>query len=153
MSKILIFLYKLSFYLQIRRMSFLAKFITYFNRIVFGVWLPSTTKLGENCVLGKGGLGVVIHEKAVIGDSCIISNNVTIGGSSKKERGKLPVVGNRVRIGAGSVIVGDVSIGDNVIVGANSVVTKNIPANSIVAGNPAKIIKSNIDINEYVDFK
>jgi len=127
--------------------------ITYFNRIVFSVWLPASTKIGRNCTLGKGGLGVVIHEKAVIGDCCIISNNVTIGGSSKKELGKLPTLGNRVRIGAGCVILGDITIGDNVIIGSNSVVVKDIPANSIVAGNPAKIIKSDIDINEYVTFK
>jgi serine O-acetyltransferase len=51
------------------------------------------------------------------------------------------------------VILGDIAIGDNVIIGSNSVVTKSIPANSIVAGNPAKIIKSDIDINEYITFK
>jgi len=153
MSKILLFLYKISFYLHSKKIPLIPKLITYFNRIVFSVWLPASAKLGRNCTLGKGGLGVVIHEKAVVGDHCIISNNVTIGGSSKKEQGKLPVLGNRVRVGAGCVILGDVTIGDNVIIGSNSVVVKSIAANSIVAGNPAKIIKSDIDINEYVTFK
>jgi serine O-acetyltransferase len=153
MSKILLLLYRISFYLNAKKIPLIPKLITYFNRIVFSVWLPSSTQIGKNCTLGKGGLGVVIHEKAVIGDYCIISNNVTIGGSSKKEQGKLPTLGNRVRVGAGCVILGDITIGDNVIIGSNSVVTKSIPCNTIVAGNPAKIIKSDIDINEYVTFK
>lgn len=152
MSQILLKLYRLSHFFYINKLYLLSKTITYFNRIFFGVWLPGSTKIGKSCVLGKGGLGVVIHEDALIGDFCIISNNVTIGGSSKKEKGKLPVIGNRVRIGAGSVIIGNVVIGDNVIVGANSVVTKSIPSNTIVAGNPAFVIKTDININEYVDF-
>jgi serine O-acetyltransferase len=142
MSKILLFLYGISFYLYSKNIPLIPKLITYFNRIVFSVWLPASTKIGQNCTLGKGGLGVVIHEKAVIGDYCIISNNVTIGGSSKKEQGKLPVLGNRVSVGAGCVILGDIAIGDNVIIGAGAVVTKNIEENSIAVGNPAKVIKT-----------
>lgn len=153
MSKTLLFLYRLSFFLNSRNIPFFPKIITYLNRIVFSVWLPASTKVGKNTTFGKGGLGVVIHEMAVIGNHCIISNNVTIGGSSKKEQGKLPILGDRVRVGAGCVILGNVVIGDNVIIGANSVVTIDIPDNSIVVGNPAKIIKSDIDISEYVSFK
>lgn len=110
-------------------------------------------QIGKNCIFGKGGLGIVIHEKTIIGDNCIISHNVTFGGSSKKEEGLLPVVGNKARIDSGAVILGNAKIGDNVIIAANSVVRKDVPDNSIVAGNPAKIIKENIIIEEYVDFR
>lgn len=47
-------------------------------------------------------------------------------------------IGNRVFIGAGSIILPGVTIGNDVIVGAGSVVTKDIPDNAVVAGNPAK---------------
>lgn len=33
--------------------------------------------------------------------------------------------------------------------GANSVVTKDAPTKSLIAGIPGKVVKSNIDINEY----
>lgn len=56
-------------------------------------------------------------------------------------------IGNRVFIGAGSIILPGVTIGDNVIVGAGSVVTKDIPENSVYAGNPAKYI---MHTDEYI---
>lgn len=49
-------------------------------------------------------------------------------------------IGNRVFIGAGSIVLPGVTIGDDVIVGAGSIVTKSIAANSVAAGNPAKFI-------------
>ena len=44
-------------------------------------------------------------------------------------------------IGAGATILGPVVIGDNVRVGAGSVVVKSVPPNSTVVGVPAKIVK------------
>jgi acetyltransferase-like isoleucine patch superfamily enzyme len=40
-----------------------------------------------------------------------------------------------------------VKIGDEVIVAAGAVVTKEVPANCIVAGNPARIVRTNIRMN------
>jgi len=55
-------------------------------------------------------------------------------------------IGNRVFLGANSVVLAGVTIGDNVIVGAGAVVTKSVESGSVVAGNPAKVICT---INEY----
>ena len=44
-------------------------------------------------------------------------------------------------LGAGVIIIGNVSIGDNVTIGAGSVVVKDIPSNCIAVGNPARVIK------------
>ena len=41
---------------------------------------------------------------------------------------------------AGSMVLGDVTIGDNCIIGANSVVLNNFPANSVLVGTPARNI-------------
>ena len=57
-------------------------------------------------------------------------------------------IGNRVFVGAESVILPNVTIGDDVIVGANSTVTKDIPSGVVVAGSPAKIICSTADYIE-----
>lgn len=56
-------------------------------------------------------------------------------------------IGKNCWIGENSRICKGVTIGDGAIVAANSVVTHNVPANSIVAGNPAKIEKTDIDLN------
>ena len=42
-------------------------------------------------------------------------------------------------IGAGAVLLGDITIGDNSIIGANAVVVKSIPSDSIAVGVPASI--------------
>ena len=49
-------------------------------------------------------------------------------------------IGNRVFIGAGSIILPGVMIGDDVIIGAGSVVSRDIPASRVAAGNPARIL-------------
>lgn len=57
-------------------------------------------------------------------------------------------IGNRVFVGAESVILPGVTIGDDVIIGANSTVTHDIPGNSVAVGAPARVICS---LDEYLD--
>lgn len=49
-------------------------------------------------------------------------------------------IGNNVFVGAGSVILPNVTIGHDVIIGANSTLTKDIPSGCVYGGNPAKFI-------------
>lgn len=49
-------------------------------------------------------------------------------------------IGNRVFVGAGSIILPGVTIGDDVVIGAGSVVSYDIPDGQVAAGNPAKVI-------------
>ena len=49
-------------------------------------------------------------------------------------------IGNKVFVGAGSIILPGVTIGDNVVIGAGSIVSRDIPSGHVAAGNPAKII-------------
>ena len=116
--------------------AFLIKIII---RLIFSCDIPYKTKIGKKVKFDHNGLGIVLHERAIIGDNCTILQNVTIGGKSGIK--KLPVIGNNVLIGAGAIIIGDVKIGDNSIIGAGAIVTKNIPDNSVAVGNPAKVIK------------
>lgn len=52
------------------------------------------------------------------------------------------VIGNRVFIGAGTVVLPNVRIGDDVIIGANSTVTRDLEGGFVYAGCPAKKIAS-----------
>lgn len=51
------------------------------------------------------------------------------------------VIGNRVWIGANTMILKGVVIGTGAVVGAGSVVTKSVEPYTIVAGNPARLIR------------
>ena len=50
-------------------------------------------------------------------------------------------VGDRVSIGARSIICKGVAIGDDVLVIPGSVVSKSVPAGSVVAGSPARLFR------------
>lgn len=91
-----------------------------------------------NCSIGGGLLlphpnGIVIHPKSIIGNNCLIFQQVTLAGKVTLD--------NHVDIGAGAKLLGPLTIGKNVKIGANSVVTKSFSANNTVVGIPAKIIK------------
>lgn len=97
------------------------------------------------CIIGRGaqfGPGfVLIHSYGVVINSSVkggrdirIEHLVTIGA----ERDASPVLGDDVFIGAGSKIVGAVTIGSNVKIGANAVVTKNISDGVTAVGIPAR---------------
>ena len=49
-------------------------------------------------------------------------------------------IGNKVFIGADTVVLPGVTIGSNVIIGANSTVTHDVPDNTVVAGSPARVL-------------
>ena len=57
-------------------------------------------------------------------------------------------IGKNCIIGVRSIVLPGLTIGNQVVVGAGSVVTKNLPDNCIAVGNPAKIIRSNISVQD-----
>lgn len=133
------YMYKISnFFYKIKLLP-IAYLIKIMIRILFSCEISYKTKIGKKVKFEHNGLGIVIHEKAFIGDNCTILQNVTIGGRSNIK--ELPVIGNNVLIGAGCIIIGNVKIGNNAKIGAGSVVVKNVPENAVVVGNPAKVIK------------
>lgn len=121
--------------------------IKFFIRIVFGPYIGMGAKIGKGSTLGYGGIGIVIHNRAVIGKNVSIGQNVTIGGTSGKY--EVPIIGDNCDISSGAVIVGPVRVGENCVIGANAVVIKDIPANSVAVGVPAKVIKTDINISDY----
>lgn len=106
------------------------------NRIINSCDIPSKTKIGKNVAFKHNALGVVINEYTVIGDGCVIYQNVTFAGKNKKR----PTLGRNVMVGAGAVIIGGVTIGDNSKIGANAVVTSDIPEGKTAVGIPASVI-------------
>ena len=140
-------IYRFSRFLYTHKMLHLSKAIDWTNRFLFGCWCPGSAKLGKGCSLGYWGVGTIIHKDAVLGDNCLIAQGVTIGRNFGDK--KVPIIGDDVYIGAGSVVFGEITIGNNVIIGANSVVNKSIPDNCTVAGNPFRIIKENREKTYY----
>jgi serine O-acetyltransferase len=133
---------------SLRGFSVIAKTITLFIRLVYGPYLPYNILLGKDFTLGYGGIGIVLHDRTVVGNDVHIDQNVTIGGTSKKYG--VPKIGNHVYVGAGAVLIGPINIGDNVVIGANAVVISDVPSGSLVVGVPGRVVKSNICKSDYI---
>ena len=133
-------LYRVAKKLYEMKIPIIPKLIKFLIFIIYNSIVPYEALIGKGTYLGYGGISVVIHKDAVIGENCVISQCVTIGG--KQGSNGAPSIGNNVVIGAGAQIIGKVTIGDNCIIGANAVVNKDVPSNVVVGGVPAKILKN-----------
>lgn len=107
-------------------------------RSATGVEIHPGAQIGRRFFIDHGN-GVVIGETAIVGDDVMIYHQVTLGGRSLRRVKRHPTVGDRVTIGAGAKVLGDVTIGDDAQIGANSVVTKDVPAGAVAVGIPAQI--------------
>ena len=72
---------------------------------------------------------ISIGRGVVIGEDCLIFNDVTLGTGPVTGS---PVLGDRIDVYVGARVLGGVHIGDDVMVGANCVVMKDVPAASVV---------------------
>ncbi len=81
--------------------------------------------------------GVVVHRSVVIGDDCMVMQQVTLG---QVADGGAPVIGSRVYVGAGAKVLGPIHIGDDARIGANAVVLIDVPAGATAVGVPARLV-------------
>lgn len=140
-------LWKIEHKLYKLKIPFIPKLIKGIIYLIHNSSIPYELEMGKDCKFLYGGIGVVIHKKAKIGNNVIIGTNVLIGGRSNKPNP--PKIGNNVYIATGAKILGDITIHDNVIIGANAVVINDVPSNCSVGGVPAKILKENIDVRDF----
>lgn len=144
----LIKVHRISHALYKAKIPILPRLFRFLIFLLYNSDIPSSVRIGKGTLFGHSGIGVVIHQKAVIGEGCVIGQGITVGGRSKNPT--VPVIGNKVYIGAGARVLGPITVGDNVIIAPNAVVIKDVPSNCIVGGIPAKLLKEDILFEDYV---
>jgi serine O-acetyltransferase len=104
-----------------------------------GITLPYTTKLGRRVRIWHHG-GTILHARS-IGDDVHIRHNTTFGVARRGDNRAIPVIEDRVDIGCGACVLGNVRVGNDSVIGANAVVLEDVPAWTVAAGIPAKVVK------------
>ena len=122
-----------------RRAFLPARIVSQLARFLTGVEIHPAATIGRRLFIDHG-MGVVIGATAIVGDDVLIYHGVTLGGRSAARAKRHPTVGDNVIIGAGAVILGDVTIGDWSVVGAGAVVVRDAPARSVLTGVPAHAV-------------
>ena len=117
--------------------SFLYKFLKFFSEMLLGIELPCEAVIGKRFVIEHSG-AIVISGDAVFGDDCVVRQGVTVGLRNRNQRGS-PHIGDRVDIGAGAKLLGNIRIGNDVAIGANAVVLCDVPDGCIAVGVPAVV--------------
>src|SRR5882762_9338028 len=97
---------------MVRRASFSGAFAALAQKlveIIAGISIPPRCEIGDGLYIGHYG-SIILSPEARIGHNCSLAQNVTIGVAGRGEGRGAPTLGNRVFIGAHSVIVGRITI-------------------------------------------
>ena len=137
-------LHRLAHWLHIHRVSFIPRLISHWGRFFTGIEIHPGAKIGKGVFIDHG-MGVVIGETAIVGDYTLIYQGVTLGGTGKESGKRHPTLGSNVVVGAGAKVLGNIQISDRVRIGAGSIVLRDVPPDATVVDIPGRIItpKSN----------
>jgi maltose O-acetyltransferase len=128
----------------------LALFLGRFRRKTLARLLDGGLRVGERLHVGQG---VLIDGNAPwlieLGSDVTLSPNVHIlahDASSKLRTGYTRLaqtrIGDRVFVGARTIVLPGVTIGDDCVIAAGSVVVSDIPPGSVAVGAPARVVSS-----------
>ncbi|BBB91328.1 MAG TPA: serine O-acetyltransferase [Methylomusa anaerophila] len=146
-----IWLHRIAHWLFNRGWVLVPRMINYFNRILTGVDIHPGATIGEGLFIDHA-TGVVIGETCIIGDNVTLYQGVTLGGTGKEKGKRHPTIGNNVVVASGAKVLGSFKVGDNSKIGAGSVVLREVPPNSTVVGIPGKIVwHDGKKVNRYED--
>lgn len=116
---------------------------------ILGAKISDKVYIGQGLIISNGGDGSI--KELIIEDNVAIAQRVTLllkidpspsplNKIYKKAQSKIHIK-KGAWIGAGSIILSDVTIGEYSVVAAGAVVIKDVPPYTVVGGVPAKKIK------------
>ena len=106
-------------------------------------FIENDVKIGNNVTIK---CGVYLWDGMEIEDDVFIGPNVTFINDKYPRSKQYPDKFLKIKIkkgasiGAGSTIMGGITIGENAMIGAASFVNKNVPANELWIGSPARFL-------------
>ncbi|NRB67087.1 MAG: serine acetyltransferase [Vibrio sp.] len=133
-----IVLYRIARWFYLKKVPIIPEIFQLFIFVIYGSRVSAKCQIGKGSMFAYKGMGVLLHDRTVIGEMCNIGVGCKTAGKGPYR--EVPRIGHRVYLGPNSILIGPIIVGDNAIIGANSVVTKSVPEGAIVGGIPAQII-------------
>jgi serine O-acetyltransferase len=133
--------YRLSNWLWRIEFKTLARIVSHWVRFLTGIEIHPGATIGRRLFIDHG-MGVVIGETAKIGEDVLIYKGVVLGGVSHEKTKRHPTLGNGVVVGSNAILLGPITLGDKARVGAGSVVISDVPAGATVVGVPGRIMRN-----------
>lgn len=130
-------LYRLAGFFQKIYLAPLGWALAWLNKLLNGCVIGRNAEFGPGFVIMHPA-GIVINGGVQGGSGVVIESGVVIGAARSGLPVRVPVIGDRVFIGAGAKILGGIKVGNNVTIGANAVVVKDVPDGRTVVGVPAR---------------
>ncbi len=139
------------------------------TKIWMNVQIRENVKIGRSCIIGRNtyiedgvtlGDNCKVQNNALLYRSATLEDGVFIGPGVILTNDKIPRavnpdgslksaddwhaghihIGRGASIGAGAVVLTDLSVGAWAMVAAGALITKNVPAHALVVGIPARIV-------------
>jgi len=121
------------------RLIWLARFVSQIVRWWTGIEIHPGATIGDRFFIDHG-MGVVVGETSVIGKDVTLYQGVTLGGTGKERGKRHPTIEDRVVVGVGATVLGNITIGRCSRVGAGAVVIQDVPPNCTVVGVPGRVV-------------
>ena len=131
--------HRFTHWLYRHRRTTLSRWISQVARFLTGIEIHPGATIGDRFFIDHG-MGVVIGETTIIGDDVTLYQGVTLGGTGKEKGKRHPTLENRVVVGVGATVLGDITIGEGSKVGGGAVVITDVPANCTVVGVPGRVV-------------
>lgn len=122
--------------------------LAYYALKLLGVEIPRQVPVGRDFELVHGGVGVVVHSRAAIGDRVKIYPGVTLGRADiyrpmAQSRFEGILIEDDVILAPGAKVLGKegvLRVGRGTVVGANAVLLQSTGEGEIWAGMPARCV-------------
>lgn len=118
----------------------LTKISKLFFPLLFGLGIDVSDEIGGGMRVYHGNSTIVFAKS--IGKNFTVYQNVTLGRGKEIDGNDIPIIGDDVIIYTGAIVVGGVHIGDRVKIGAGAVVVKDVPSDTTVVGGSVRFLKN-----------
>lgn len=148
-----IWTHRISHYLWEKGLHLIARIISHIARFFTGIEIHPGAEIGDKFFIDHGA-GVVIGETSEIGDNVLMYQGAVLGGTRNEQTKRHPTIEDDVVIGAGSVLLGPITVGKGSKIGAQSVVLNSVPPNTTVVGVPGRPVQPEREVRtEEIDLR